>query len=62
MRPPVDVVRGVEGGVVVVVVVIVEDPEEGEGAAVFNAMCRAAFDVLFSSPRRVVMEIDIHSV
>lgn len=60
MMPPVDVVRGVEGGVVVVV--IVEDPEEGEGAAVFNAIWRAAFDVLFGSPRRVVMEIDIHSV
>ena len=30
---------------------------EGEGAAVFNAVCRVPFDILFGSPRRLVMEI-----
>lgn len=50
---------GVAGGVSTVVV---GEAEEGEGAAVFNAMCKVHFDILFGSPHRLVMEIGhIHS-
>ena len=54
--PPVeeDVVGGVAGGVLTVVV---GEAEEGEGAAVFDAICKVHFDILFGSTRCLVMEI-----